>query len=200
MRKITWYLFFLVIAVVYATQYFFRSASVGEKKEPDTVSYNFHIRPILSDKCFACHGPDGNKREAELRLDIPEIAFSALKDNPTAHALVVGDPMHSEVYLRIISDDSTEKMPPPASNLALSSYEIALIKKWISQGAKYEKHWAFDPLKEPSLPLLNDEKDWPKNEIDYFVLIMMQREGLHPNPEADKERLLKRVSLDLNGL
>jgi hypothetical protein len=172
----------------------------AEEEIPDTVSYNFNIRPIFSDKCFKCHGPDANKREAGLRLDIPEEAFKALQDNPKAHALVAGDPSSSEVYLRITSDDSTQMMPPPASNLKrLTGYETDLIKKWIKQGAKYEKHWAFIPPKAAPLPKVNNTS-WPKNQIDFFVLSNLEKKNIDPNPEADKERLLKRVSLDLTGL
>src|ERR1700758_2277886 len=110
-------------------------SSVAAEEIPDVVSYNFNIRPILSDKCFKCHGPDANKRQASLRLDIPESAFAALKDDPSAHALVPGDPGASEVYRRITSTDSSEMMPSPKSNLKhLTPYEIALIKKWIKQG------------------------------------------------------------------
>src|SRR5690554_4431134 len=90
----------------------------------DQISYNFHVRPILSDNCFACHGPDGNKRESDLRLDTEEGAYAALKDNPAAHAIVPGDPQASEVVLRILSSDPSEKMPPPSSNLTLTEAEI----------------------------------------------------------------------------
>ena len=112
---------------------------------PDSISYNFDIRPILSDKCFICHGPDGNKRQADLRLDIAEEAYRALTENPGKHALVPGDPQSSQVFLRISSEDSTFRMPPVESNLSLAQHEIKLIKKWIEQGAKYEPHWAFVP-------------------------------------------------------
>ncbi len=166
---------------------------------PDRVSYNFDIRPILSDKCLTCHGPDANKRQAGLRLDDPESAFSALKEHPAAHAIVAGEPQLSEVFLRISTKDTAKMMPPPASNLKLSSHEIALIEKWIKQGAKYEKHWAFVAPKKPALPEVKKE-DWPKNEIDYFVLQKQEQKGFSPNEEADKERLLKRLSLDLVGL
>ncbi|GAB3916798.1 PSD1 and planctomycete cytochrome C domain-containing protein [Larkinella terrae] len=170
-----------------------------EEKLPDVVSYNFDIRPILSDKCLACHGPDANKREAGLRLDIAENAFKALQENPTAHALVAGKPELSEAYLRISTQDTSLLMPPPSSNLKLTAHQIKLIEKWIKQGAKYEKHWAFVAPKKPALPEV-DQKEWPKNEIDYFVLHKQEQKGLSPNEEADKERLLKRLSLDLTGL
>lgn len=172
----------------------------ADNEIPDTVSYNFNIRPIFSDKCFKCHGPDANKRQAGLRLDIAEDAFKALKDNPRSHAFVPGDPSSSEVFVRITSEDSSVMMPPPASNLKrLTPHEIDLVKKWIKQGAKYEKHWAFVPPKEAPVPDV-DDKTWPKNQIDYFVLNKLEKQGIAPNPEADKERLLKRVCLDLTGL
>ncbi|QMU28573.1 PSD1 and planctomycete cytochrome C domain-containing protein [Adhaeribacter radiodurans] len=166
---------------------------------PDQVSYNFDIRPILSDNCYACHGPDANKREAGLRLDIAEEAYKALEENPTAHALVPGKPELSVVYQRISSPDTTLVMPPANSNLKLTNREIQLIQKWIKQGAKYEPHWAFVAPKKPALPPIK-QKDWVQNEIDYFILEKQEQKGLAPNPEADKERLLKRVSLDLIGL
>lgn len=175
-------------------------SSVAAEEIPDVVSYNFNIRPILSDKCFKCHGPDANKRQANLRLDIPESAYAALKDEPDKHALVPGDPGASELYRRITTKDSSDMMPTIKSNLKpLTPYEVKLVKKWIKQGAKYEKHWAFVPPKSPQIPEIED-KSWPKNTIDYFVLHKQEQKGFKPNPEADKERLLKRLSFDLNGL
>ena len=167
---------------------------------PDKVSYNFHIRPILSDKCFKCHGPDINKREAGLRLDIPDSAFAPLKETKGAFALVPFKPEESELYKRISSLDTSYQMPTPSSHLGvLSEHDIALFKKWIIQGAKYEKHWAFvKPVKSP-LPEIKN-KALVKNEIDYFILNKQEQAGLTPNEESDKERLLKRVSLDLTGL
>lgn len=164
------------------------------------ISYNFHIRPILSDKCFVCHGPDANKRAAQLRLDDPESAYAPLKETKGAFALVPGKPNESEVYKRIISTDPEYQMPAPESHLGLLNvHEISLIKKWIEQGAKYEKHWAFITPEKASLPGINN-KVWVKNELDYFILEAMQEKGLSPNEEADKERLLKRLAFDLTGL
>ncbi|WP_460965954.1 PSD1 and planctomycete cytochrome C domain-containing protein [Spirosoma litoris] len=171
----------------------------GSEAIPEVVSYNFDIRPILSDKCLACHGPDANKREAGLRLDVAESAYKALKEHPSAHALVPGKPELSEVFLRISSPDTAMMMPPPSSNLKLSAREIKLIEKWIQQGAQYEKHWSFVAPKKPVIPTVK-QTDWPKNEIDYFILQKQEEKGLKPNDEADKERLLKRLSLDLIGL
>ncbi|HEX8041445.1 MAG TPA: PSD1 and planctomycete cytochrome C domain-containing protein [Chryseosolibacter sp.] len=171
----------------------------SEAAIPDSVSYNFDIRPILSDKCFICHGPDGNKRQAGLRLDLAENAYAALKENPSAHAIVPGDLSKSEVFLRIASEDSTFRMPPVESNLSLTAHQIRLIQKWIEQGARYERHWAFVPPVKPPVPEVTD-KTWPRNEIDNFILRRVEQEGIRPNEEADKERLLKRVCLDVNGL
>ena len=176
-----------------------RPASIDDLSPSEQISYNFHVRPILSDNCFACHGPDANKREAGLRLDEAEAAYAALKDYPNLHAIVPGQPDQSESLRRIRSDNPDEMMPPPSSNLSLTEEEIGIIKKWISQGAKYEPHWAFvPPLKSP-IPKIKD-KAWPANEIDYFILDKMAQQGLKPNPAASKVHLLKRLSLDLTGL
>jgi hypothetical protein len=165
---------------------------------PEVVDYNFHIRPILSDRCFKCHGPDANKRQANLRLDTPEGAFAAFKDNAKAHAIVPGDPYASDAFTRLITKDTSERMPPMKSNLTLNQHEIDLIEKWIEQGANYKPHWAFiKPLKS-DLP--QADADWARNEIDYFVYEKMAEKGLKPSKESDKEQLLKRVCLDLIGL
>ncbi|TYA78620.1 PSD1 and planctomycete cytochrome C domain-containing protein [Seonamhaeicola marinus] len=170
-----------------------------EKKVPKIVDYNFDVRPILSDKCFNCHGPDANKRAASLRLDTEEGAYAVLKESPNKHAIVGGKPNQSEAFLRIISEDTTKVMPPPESNLKLSDYEIKVIKKWIKQGAKYQQHWAFMPIEKPTLPEVN-KADWAVNEIDHFILEKLEDLGLAPNEEATKEQLLKRLSFDITGL
>ena len=201
MRIRLYFLIFTIAGMVYTIQSCNNSEShvTAQRSIPDTVSYNFDIRPILSDKCYACHGPDANKREAGLRLDIAENAYKALKENPKAHAVVPGKPQLSEVFLRISSQDTSMMMPPPSSNLKLSEHEINLIEKWIKQGAKYEKHWAFVAPKKPFIPEVKN-KQWAKNEIDYFILHKQEQIGMTPNQEADKERLLKRASLDITGL
>lgn len=165
----------------------------------DSVDFNLHIRPILSDRCFKCHGPDANQRKANLRLDTREGALAALKDNPDGHAIVPGKSSASEVYLRIASTDTATVMPPVKSNLKLNDQEIQLIRKWIDQGAVYKKHWAFIPPSKREVPSVENDA-WPKNEIDNFILARLEQEGLSPNEEADRERLLKRLSLDLTGL
>jgi hypothetical protein len=165
-------------------------------EETDQISYNFHIRPILSDKCFACHGPDANKRESDLRLDTEEGAFKALKESPGKFALVAGKPEQSEMYHRILSSDPSEVMPPPESNLSLTEEEISLIKRWIEQGAKYEPHWAFLKVEKPKVP----KSDWGHNEIDAFNVRKMRSKKLEPNSEAKPHELIKRASLDITGL
>lgn len=164
----------------------------------DEIDYNFHIRPILSDKCYKCHGPDANTREAGLRLDTPEGAYAALKDNPHAKALVPGSPQTSEIYLRIISKDASLRMPPADANLDLSEEEIQRIKRWIEQGGKYKKHWAFIKPEKAKLP--KADGNWVKNEIDNFTYQKMELNGLKPNKESSNENLLKRLSFDLTGL
>src|SRR5687768_14304806 len=141
----------LLILTCVAVFYLISCSGPKSKKGDEQVSYNFQIRPILSDKCFNCHGPDANKRQAGLRLDIESEAYKALKEHPRAHALVPGDPDASELFLRISSTDTAIRMPPPSSNIPpMTEEEIAVIKKWIKQGAKYEPHWAFvTPVKKP---------------------------------------------------
>ncbi len=165
----------------------------------DSVDFNLHIRPILSDRCFKCHGPDANQRKSNLRLDIREGALAALKDNPSAHVIVPGSADESEVYLRISARDTSFLMPPPSSNLKLNEDEIEIIKKWINQGATYKKHWAFIPPGMPAIPQV-DQQEWPTNDIDKFVLAKQEEADLAPNLEADKEHLLKRLSFDITGL
>lgn len=195
------YLLLILCAVCFSCMFYAcNQPSNIDEQMPDVVSYNFNIRPILSDKCYKCHGPDASKRQAGLRLDMPESAFKALKDDPNAHVLVPGSPEMSELFRRVSTGDTTEMMPPANSNLKrLTPHEVDLVKKWIKQGAKFEKHWAFVPPKASPIPEVKD-KTWPKNPIDNFILHKQEQYGLTPNPEADKERLLKRVSFDLTGL
>ncbi len=166
---------------------------------PKIVDFNFHVRPILSDRCFKCHGPDAAAREAGLRLDTEEGAFAALKDDSLNHIIVAGDPLKSELYSRISSQDTSYLMPPPSSNLKLSATEIEIIRKWIAQGAKYKKHWALIPPEKTAVPEIDDD-DWAHNEIDHFIFQKMDAAGLKPNEEASKDQLLRRASLDLTGL
>jgi len=163
---------------------------------PEKVSFNFDIRPILSDRCFFCHGPDDGKRKAKLRLDTEDGATGPRKGGP---AIVRGKPDESELIKRILSTDPEEMMPPPESHLSVTDAEKALLKRWIEQGAPWGNHWAFESIRKVSPPKVF-AKAWPKNDIDRFVLARLDREGLKPQPEATKERLIRRLSFDLTGL
>lgn len=173
--------------------------STGNALARGDIDYNFHVRPILSDKCFKCHGPDEAKREAGLRLDTPEGAYAELEDSPGRYAVVPGDLETSELFHRVTAADTTLVMPPSDSNLKLTNAEVDILKKWIRQGAEYKPHWAFIPPEKPELPEVKNI-GWPNNEIDYFTLRAMEEQGLTPNGQADKARLLRRLSFDLTGL
>jgi hypothetical protein len=171
-----------------------RSFSVSAQ----TVEFNRDIRPILSDKCFTCHGPDAANRKTKLRFDIESGALIELREG--RHAIVAGDPEHSEMVRRITSADKAVRMPPAYMGRdKLSDHDIGLIRDWIAQGAKWEPFWSFIPPKRPAVPVIADAK-WPKNPIDNFVFAKLAREGLTPSPEADRRTLIRRVSLDLTGL
>lgn len=165
---------------------------------PETVDFNHHVKPLLADRCYACHGPDENARKAQLRLDVADGALETRLQSG-GRAVVPGSLGRSQVWRRITSEDDDERMPPGDSNLHLSEYERALIGRWIEQGAEWKPHWAFIPPERPELPEVRDE-GWVRNPVDRFVLARLEREGLSPSPEADKERLLRRVSFDLTGL
>ncbi len=164
---------------------------------PQKVDFNYHIKPILSDRCFACHGPDENKIEGGLRLDIEEKALAELESG--SHAIVPGKLGKSALYHRIISEDAEEMMPPPESNLKLTDHEKALLIRWIEQGAEYKPHWSFIPPKKPEIPEVKNTARI-NNPIDNFVLAKLEPSELQPSPPADKERLLRRVTFDLTGL
>ena len=163
---------------------------------PDPIQFNRDIRPILAENCYACHGPDANKRKADLRLDTKDSLFAAIKDK---HPVVPGKTEQSELFRRITTDDPDERMPEPKSGKRLSERQIALLKKWIEQGAPWQGHWAFTAPVRPALPQLHDES-WPPNAIDRFILARLQEEGLKPSPMADKASLIRRLTLDLTGL
>ncbi|MFT3748966.1 MAG: DUF1553 domain-containing protein [Agriterribacter sp.] len=165
---------------------------------PDKPDYNIYVKKILSDKCFSCHGPDSKKQKAGLRLDVSNIAYNKIT-NSGLKAVTPGSIAKSEVAARILSTEAEYMMPTPASHLSLTAYEKAVILKWIEQGAEYKPHWAFIAPEKISPPDIKDVK-WIKNDIDRFVLHRLEKEGLHPSPEADKETLIRRVSFDITGL
>jgi hypothetical protein len=147
---------------------------------PDLVDFNFDVKPILADRCFHCHGPDAAVRESELRLDTREGAFRELAGEPGAFAIVPGDLDASVLYRRISSDDPNERMPPPESHRTLAEHEIALLGRWIEQGAEWREHWAFIQPEKPPLPTATGAADAAPagNEIDAFVEARLDREGL----------------------
>ncbi len=158
------------------------------------VDFNRDVRPILSDACFACHGPEEGSRQGNLRLDTTESVFG---DRDGYRIIVPGNSAASRLYQRISAKE--RRMPPASSGRTLTPKEIELIRDWIDQGAKWQSHWAFDPLKRPATPEVKD-RNWPKNPIDYFTLARLEAEGLKPSFEADKATLLRRVAFDLTGL
>jgi mono/diheme cytochrome c family protein len=160
------------------------------------INFDREIRPILSDTCYACHGPDDAKRKAGLRLDQRESAFARHDDGP---AIVPGDPSHSALYLRITSTDKDERMPPADSGRQLTSEQIALIGRWIKEGAAWNEHWSLVRPTRRASPRLN-AAGWLRNSIDGFVLSRLKREGMSPSPPADKAALIRRLTLDLTGL
>ena len=176
----------------------------AERLVADTGQINFSrdIRPILSDKCFQCHGPDEAKQESGLRLDERQDALAPAESGATA--IVPNHPDTSELIKRILSKDADTVMPPPASQKVLSIEEIELLRKWIAEGAKYEGHWAFIPPERTPVPALpkptSSTNTWAKNPIDRFVFNGLHAAGLEPNSEAAKETLIRRVALDLTGL
>ncbi|HRO44723.1 DUF1553 domain-containing protein [Agriterribacter sp.] len=177
-----------------------KPASIAQfdKSLPDHIDYNLHVKPILSDKCFLCHGPDKNEgQKAGLNLSTREGALAVLTSGK--HAIVPGKLAKSELYFRITTPDEEMMMPKKGSNRVLTDYEKAVLIKWIEQGAEYKPHWAFIAPVKSGIPEVKN-KQWVKNEIDAFVLQKLESTGLQPSPEADKETLLRRVTLDLTGL
>ena len=158
----------------------------------EVVNFNRDIRPLLSDRCFACHGPDANARQADLRLDI--------KDEALGHVIEPGDAGASELISRITSDDPDERMPPATSlKKPLSNNEIEMLRRWIEQGADWQDHWAFVSPLRPSVPQVNSG-DWPANPIDYFLLAEFEAAGIKPSPPADRRTLVRRLTFDVVGL
>ena len=163
----------------------------------ESIDFARDIRPILSNNCYKCHGPDPSSREAELRLDIPEGLHAALDGGGTPVA--PGDRDASEVWRRITTADPDDHMPPPDSGKRLTPEQIALLGRWIDAGAPWGNHWSFEPILRHTPPEVRDE-GWCANDIDRFVLARLESEGLSPSPRADRATLIRRVTLDLTGL
>jgi hypothetical protein len=192
---------FLALAILVAAALAFhfpkRSPAEPSKAPASSIDFNRQILPILSDNCFACHGPDKNQRKARLRLDTKEGAFGELRG--ARHAVVAKNLEESQLVRRITASDPSEIMPPAKTGKKLKPEQISLLKQWIEQGAVWSQHWAFAaPVKAP-LPKIADNS-WPRNPIDYFILSRLEAEHLKPSPEADRAKLIRRVTLDLTGL
>jgi len=165
------------------------SLAGGEEPAP---SFTRDVRPLLARKCFACHGPDEEAREADLRLDRREVAVDY-------GAIVPGEPDDSTLVHRIAADDPDVRMPPAEGGESLTDAQQQMLRRWIADGARYQRHWAFVPPERPALPQVQ-RADWPRNGIDHFVLARLEAEGMEPSPRADRYRLVRRVYLDLIGL
>ena len=158
-----------------------------------------NVKPILSDRCYLCHGPDEGTREAGLRLDTKEGAYAAIGEHLDRYAIVPNNIEASQLVHKINSQDPEKVMPPPDSNLKLSDYEKKILTKWVEQGAEWKDHWSFIPAAKPEIPKVSIT-NWPSNEIDYFILKHLDEKGLTPSEKASKEKLIRKVYFDLTGL
>ncbi|HKQ74529.1 MAG TPA: DUF1549 domain-containing protein, partial [Blastocatellia bacterium] len=194
MRRLKLCVSLLLLAVAVCAAWFAPRPIVTAAQE---VQFNRDIRPLLSDRCFYCHGPDEKNRKAGLRLDTFE---GATKDRGGYRAIAPGKPDESELLRRVTAHDAGEVMPPPrAKKPAVTPQEAELLRRWIAQGAKYEGHWAFQPLAQGPPPAVKNRL-WARNEVDRFILARLERERIAPSPEADPRTLIRRLSLDLTGL
>ncbi len=162
------------------------------------VGFNRDIRPIMSDTCFRCHGPDKSARVMDLRLDIREEALKSLVDGKIP--IVPGKPEQSEIIRRIFATDESEIMPPEYAHKALTQAQKETIRQWVAEGAKYEGHWSFQPIKRPPVPEVSGNPALVENPIDAFIQARLAKDGLRPSPEADRRTLIRRATLDLTGL
>jgi hypothetical protein len=191
--------FRLVVMAVVATVFWGMSVSTWAEEAStrgSKIDFNRDIRPILSNSCFLCHGPDEENRKADLRLDTKD---GALADLGGYAAILPGSPEESELIYRIEPDDPSELMPPRKSGKSLTEREIRLLRQWIAEGASYAEHWSYEPPVRPIRPEVRNTA-WPRSEIDRFILARLEREGVSPAPEADRHALGRRVALDLTGL
>jgi hypothetical protein len=184
----------LAIVLISALSPFTAPRAVAAEK----LDFNRDIRPLLSDKCFACHGPDAKQAATELRLDLA--TFATKPDEEGRAAIVPGDPDASQLVRRVNATDPDERMPPEDSNKKLSSEEKERLIRWIREGAEYQQHWAFIGPVEPAVPGVQGSGFRVQNSIDAFVAARLQQEGLTQSPEADKATLIRRLSFDLTGL
>ena len=171
---------------------------ISQKNIPETVDFNFHVKPIISDKCFACHGPDEKERAANLRLDTEDGLYQ-LTEELSSYVVDKKSPKKSEMLNRIFHENPSIVMPPPESNLVLSDYEKEILNKWILQGGKWKKHWSYNKPIKPQIPDVKN-KSWINNDIDYFTLKNIEANGLNISSVEDKEILIRRLYFDLIGL
>jgi hypothetical protein len=163
----------------------------------EAVSFNRDVRPILSDKCFACHGPEEASRQAGFRLDVQESALGEADSG--LPPIVPGNLEESELVARITSEDESTRMPPADSHKTLSEKEIDILKRWIAAGAEWQQHWSLVPPSRPEAPAIKHDY-WPRGDVDRFILARLEKDGLTPSPEADRVTLIRRVTFDLTGL
>lgn len=173
------------------------AAAPGVRAGEGAISFNRDIRPILSESCFRCHGPDAGSRKAGLRLDSREGATATLEGGSAA--VVAGDPEGSELYLRVTAEDEAGRMPPASAGKPLAPEQAELLRRWIEQGAPWEEHWSLIPPRRPAVPEVEDAA-WPRGAIDRFLLARMESQGVAPSPEADRTTLIRRLAYDLTGL
>ena len=172
--------------------------TAGTRADGPLVTFNRDVRPILADNCYACHGPDRNRRKRGLRLDREEVAKAALPSGQVA--IVPGSPEGSELFRRITDPDEKRRMPHVSSGKdRLAAAQIETIRRWIEQGAEWEPHWSYITPTRPPVPPVK-RADWPKNPVDAFILAGIEKQGLSPSPEAPPRELLRRLSLDVTGL
>ncbi len=172
--------------------------SNAETLIPATIDFNFHVKPILSDKCFKCHGPDANKREGNLALHTADFAYAALDSSAKRFAIVKGDTAKSIMHHVIHSSNQDEQMPPPSSQLKLSEREKRILSQWIDQGAQYKEHWSLTPPLKHTPPDIASE--WAANDVDLFIEEKLNQKGLKPSPLATAEKLIRRLHFSLTGL
>lgn len=185
-----------IIGVAIVASISFCGAVASTAHAPEKIDFNRQIRPLLFGSCATCHGPDPDERKADLRLDTVE---GSRKELGGYAAVIPGDPSKSELFRRITTDDEDDLMPPKGKGRRFNAEEIATIRKWIEQGAEYAGHWSYQRPARPNVPAVTDS-DWPRNELDYFVLARLEKEGLKPSPEADRWTLARRAAIDLTGL
>ena len=178
------------ILILSAVLFLFETHAMADEPLPEKVSFNFHVKSILSENCFYCHGPDPNQRQADLRLDTADGAESVIE---------AGYPDDSELIMRILSDDPDLQMPPPDSGRKITQRQKKILERWIEQGAKYETHWAYVKVKRPEIPKVKNES-WARNPIDRFILAKLDSKGIDPSPRAEPQVLVRRLYLDLIGL